>query len=141
MLLICDLAQKLICKVIAIIDQNVVRIGQVSLSHARNNHVVNLELSLGKHTLLGVLRIVNWYSILEREGSVLPRVIDVDTTLVRIYIAAKGEFLLANLDSCVVCAQPNRVCTPITISQVAQVVDIDEDRANLLLPWMRRLSS
>ena len=104
MLIISDLAQKLICKVIAIIDQNVIRIGQVSLSHARNNHVVNLELRLGEHTLLGVLGIVNWYSILERKGSVLPRVIDVDTTLVRIYIAAKGEFLLANLDSRVVSA-------------------------------------
>ena len=55
----------------------------------------------------------------------------------RIYIAAKGEFLLANLDSCVVGAKPNRVRTPITIPQVAQVVDIDEDRANLLFPRMR----
>ena len=71
--------------------------------------MVNLELSLGEHALLRVLRIINWNSILENEGSVLPRVIDVDTTLVRIYIAAKGEFLPANLDSCVVSAQPNWV--------------------------------
>ena len=64
--------------------------------------MVNLELSLGEHALLRVPRIVNRYCILENEGSVLPWIIDVDTTLVRIHIAAEGKLLLANLDSRVV---------------------------------------
>ena len=132
-LLICDLPQKLLREVITIVYQRVISVSSVALAHPWDEYVVNFEFSLGQHDLLGVLGVVDRNGIFEYKGPIHSRIIDIDSTLIRINIASIGELLFTHLNGRMVCAKPDWVGASVHISEIWQVVDVDEDRAGLLV--------
>ena len=100
-----DLSQKLLCEVITIIDQDVILVSQVPLTHLRNQHVLNLEFCLSQDGYLTVTFVSDRDCILKHKGTVPAWRYDINATLMRKCIPTVGILMLTYLNSCVICAK------------------------------------
>lgn len=63
----CDLTQELVSEMIAVVGQDIVAVGKESLAEARDQNMINLELSHCQHSIFRVLRVKNRNGVLKDE--------------------------------------------------------------------------
>lgn len=126
-LMTCNFPKKLFRKVVTVVDEDVVAVGQVSLAHPRDQHMVDLKLGHLEHDCLRVLPIEDRNGVLEDKRAILPRARQVNAAFMRIDIASEGELVFADLDGCVVGSETNLADAKVAPLHIWQVVDVDKD--------------
>ena len=70
--------QELVCEVIAVLQKDVILIGEILGAQARHKTVEYLELSHLEYTLLWLPLVDHWHRVLEDEGTVFAGCVHID---------------------------------------------------------------